>query len=329
MFRFLIRRILLAVVTLFAISVVAFGLFFAVPADPARTLCARGCDQVQVDQIRERLHLNDPITTQYFDYMKGIFVGRELGAGDWKRECPAPCLGFSFRTDEPVMDIVKRSLPITVSIAIGAWIFELLIGVSAGVFAALRRGTVFDKSAISLSLLGAAMPVFFFAALLLYIFVFGLKLLPFPEYVSFFDSPLGWAGAFILPWLSLALINASNHSRLARAQMLETLTEDYIRTARAKGVRKSKVSIRHALRAAINPIVTMAGLSLGGLLGGAVITESVFGMPGLGQQTVTAARELNMPLVMATVLLSTVFIVAFNIIVDVAYAALDPRVRLS
>ncbi|GLZ81089.1 ABC transporter permease [Actinorhabdospora filicis] len=329
MFRFLIRRILLAVLTLFAISVVAFGLFFAVPADPATTMCARGCDQVTKDQIHARLHLDDPIYVQYFDYMKGIFVGREYGAGDWKRDCPAPCLGFSFRTDEPVMDIVKRSLPITVSIAIGAWIFELLIGVTAGVFAALRRGTVFDKLAISLSLVGAAMPVFFFAAILLYVFVFGTGILPFPEYVPISKNPLAWAGAFILPWLSLALINAANHSRLGRAQMLETLSEDFIRTARAKGLRKSKVSLRHALRAAINPIVTMAGLSLGGLLGGAVITESVFGMQGLGMQTVTAARELNMPLVMATVLIATVFIVVANIVVDVAYAALDPRVRLS
>lgn len=329
MFRFLIRRLLLAVLTLFAISVVSFGLFFAVPADPATTMCARGCDEVTKAQIHKRLHLDDPIYKQYGDYMVGIFAGREYGDGEWKRDCPAPCLGFSFRTDEPVMDIVKRSLPITVSIAIGAWIFELLIGVTAGVFAALRRGTVFDKLAISLSLVGAAMPVFFFAAILLYVFVFGTNILSFPEYVPLTEDPLGWTGAFILPWLSLALINAANHSRLGRAQMLETLSEDFIRTARAKGLRKSKVSLRHALRAAINPIVTMAGLSLGGLLGGAVITETVFGMQGLGMQTVTAARELNMPLVMATVLIATVFIVVANIVVDVAYAALDPRVRLS
>lgn len=328
MFRFVLRRGLLAVLVLFVISWITFMLFFAVPADPARLMCSRNCTQEQVDQIRDRLELNDPLLTQYGKWASAIFVGREYGDGEWTRECSAPCLGYSFRTDEPVTEIVGRTLPVSMSIAIGAWILEGVIGVSLGVFAALRKNTIFDKAAIVFSLIGTSMPIFFFAAILLLALVFMTNILPFPDYTPFLENPLAWAGGMLLPWLALALLNSPNYARLERSQMLETLSEDFVRTARAKGLKKRVVN-RHALRAAITPAVTVSGLGLGGLLGGAVITETVFGLPGLGQESILAVRNLNFPVVMATVLIAAVFIVVANIVVDVLYAFLDPRVRLS
>ena len=328
MLRFVLRRSLLAVLTLFVISVLTFLLFFAVPADPASLMCPRNCSTEQLQLIHTRLGLDKPLWNQYTDWIGGIIGGRTYGSGDWQRECHAPCLGYSFRTDEPVTKIIGRAFPITLSIALGTWILEGVIGVGLGVIAALRKNTWVDKGAISLSLLGASMPSFFFAAILLFIFVYSTHILPFPSFTSFFDNPLAWAGGLVLPWFTLAILNSTNYSRMQRAQMLETLGEDFIRSARAKGLKKGKV-MRHALRAAITPSVTISGLSFGGLLGGAVITETIFGMPGMGQQSILAVANLNFPIVMATVVIAAVFIVVANIIVDILYASLDPRVRLS
>lgn len=328
MFRFVLRRGLLAIVTLFVISWLTFLLFFAVPTDPATLMCPRNCTQEQIEVIHNRLQLNDPLLTQYGKWIGGIFGGRTFGDGEWQRECEAPCLGYSFRTDEPVTDIVKRALPITISIAVGAWILEGLLGVALGVIAALKKDSIIDKMAISFSLFGASMPVFFFGPMLLLLFVYSTGILPFPQYTSILANPLSWAGALILPWLTLAILNSTNYARIQRAQLLETLSEDFVRSARAKGLSKRKV-IRHALRAAITPSVTISGLSVGNLLGGAVITETIFGMQGMGQQSILAVQNLNFPIVMATVLIAAVFIVIANIVVDVLYASLDPRVRLS
>lgn len=328
MIRFVIRRILLAVLTLFAVSIVTFTLFFAIPADPAQLMCAKDCTAEQVNDTRENLGLNDPLVNQYSDYMTGIFVGRTVGEGTFERECDAPCFGYSYRTDEAVWTLIKDALPVSVSIALGAWVIQTSLGVSIGVIAALRRGTMIDKIAVGATLVGQAMPVYLLAALLLLVLVYSTDLLSRPSYTSLFENPIAWAGGLILPWLSLALIGFAGEARMARATMLETLSEDFVRTARAKGLTRGKVHRKHALRASLTPIVTMSGLNFGFLLGGAVITESVFGMRGLGRLAIDSVNELNMPIVMATVLLGATFIVLSTMIVDMLYAVIDPRVRL-
>ncbi len=328
MFRFVVKRTLRAIVTLFAISVVTFALFFIVPASPAQVMCGRNCDPVLVAQVEKNLGLDKPLAVQYGEFVKGVFVGRDYGSGDFFRHCSAPCLGFSYKTNEAVTSIIARVLPVTLSIVIGAGILWIFIGVALGMISALRKGTLFDKLAIGTSLVGASMQVQFLGLILMAIFVYGLKILPFPQYVSLWTDPGGWFVAMILPWVTLAFLNAALYARLSRAQMIETLSEDYIRTARAKGAPKRTVYLRHALRAAINPIVTIAGLDIGLALGGTVITETVFSMNGLGRTAVLATEQLNLPVVMATVLLAAVFIVVANIIVDAMYAVIDPRVRL-
>ncbi|WP_329104295.1 ABC transporter permease [Micromonospora sp. NBC_01699] len=330
MFRFFVRKLLLAVSTLFAVSVLTFGLFFAVPNNPAELMCGNGkvCSPERLEMIERRMGLDVPVPQQYGAFMKGIFAGRTIGEGAAARDCPRPCLGFSFRNDEPVSRIVGRTLPVTLSLVAGAAVVWLLIGVSVGMISALRRGTVFDRLAVGFSLVGASMPILLFGPLLLIVFVYETGWLGYPRYVPITENPLAWASAMILPWLALGFLNSASYARLSRAQMLETLTEDFVRTARAKGLPKVTVYGRHALRAAITPIVTIAGLDLGAYLGGTVITETIFGFTGLGKASLNAAINLDMPVVMATVLLAAVFIVAANVLVDALYAVIDPRVRL-
>ncbi|MEV0727558.1 ABC transporter permease [Polymorphospora sp. NPDC050346] len=330
MLRFVIKKLLLAVSTLLAVSVLTFGLFFAVPNNPAELMCGnqKVCSPDRLAMIESRMGLDAPVPQQYGEFMKGIFVGRTFGEGDAARECPAPCLGFSFRNDEPVSEIVGRTLPVTLSIVSGAAVVWLLIGITVGMVSALRRGTVFDRGAVGVSLVGASMPILLFGPLLLIVFVYESGLLGYPTYVPITDNPLAWASAMILPWLALGFLNSASYARLSRAQMVETLSEDFVRTARAKGLSKGRVHVRHALRAAITPIVTIAGLDLGTYLGGTVITETIFGFTGLGKASLNAAINLDMPVVMATVLLAAVFIVVANVVVDALYAVIDPRVRL-
>ncbi|MFK3982953.1 ABC transporter permease [Micromonospora sp. NPDC050397] len=330
MIRFLVRKLLLATATLVAVSALTFGLFFAVPNNPAELMCGNGkvCGPERLETIERRMGLDAPVPQQYAGFMKGIFTGRTLGEGAAARECPRPCLGFSFRNDEPVSRIVGRTLPVTLSLVAGAAVVWLLVGISLGMVSALRRGTLLDRLAVGFSLVGASMPILLFGPLLLIVLVYETGWLGYPRYVPVTENPAAWASAMILPWLALGLLNSASYARLSRAQLLETLTEDFIRTARAKGLPRARVYGRHALRAAITPIVTIAGLDVGTYLGGTVITETVFGFTGLGKASLNAAINLDMPVVMATVLLAAVFVVAANLVVDLLYAVIDPRVRL-
>jgi peptide/nickel transport system permease protein len=328
MLRYLARRIGIALLTLTAVSVLTFWLFFSVPNDPAALQCGKQCNETQLAQIRASLGLGRPTHELYLEYMKGIFVGRTIGRGDFARECPAPCLGYSFRTGEPVLAMITRALPVTFSIVAGAAFLWLSVGVTLGVVSALKRGSWIDKTAIAISLVGASSPVYFIGLILQLVLVFQLGWLPVPSYTSPFVSPLRWAAGLLLVWTTLALINSALYARLTRGQMLETLSEDFVRTARAKGLPMRTVQLRHALRAAITPIITIAGLDIGTALGGTVITENVFGLQGVGRLAVQAAQQLNLPIVMATVLIAAFFIVTANVVVDILYAVIDPRVRL-
>ncbi|MEU0549208.1 ABC transporter permease [Micromonospora sp. NPDC005979] len=327
MARFLIKRLFSATLTLFAVSVLTFLMFFALPRDPVSSICSKNCNAERLERVRDDLGLNDPLISQYAGYMKGIVAGRDLGSAQGGR-CDAPCLGWSYVTNEAVSDTIARVLPVTLSIVIPAAILWLLLGVGLGMVSALRRGTWLDRAAIGFSLTGASLQLYFVGAVLLLVFVYNLRWLPVPSYTSLFDNPAKWASGLVLAWVSLAFLFSAIYARLSRAQMLETLSEDFVRTARAKGLAKPKVYGRHALRAAITPVVTIAGLDVGGALGGTVITETTFGIQGLGRTAVDAVRSGDLPTIMATVLIAAVFVVLANVLVDLLYAAIDPRVRL-
>jgi peptide/nickel transport system permease protein len=328
MVRFLIRRALSATLTLFAVSVVSFLMFFALPADPVTGMCPKNCNPERLERVRQELGLNEPKVEQYAAYMKGIFVGRDLGSAQGGK-CDAPCLGYSYVNSEAVTDTLVRVMPVTLSIVLPAAVLWLLLGVGLGMISALRRGTWLDRVAIGFSLTGASLQLYFVGAVLLLVFTYTLKILPVPHYTSLFANPLDWASGLVLAWVALAFLFSAIYARLARAQMLETLSEDFVRTARAKGLTKRTVYGRHALRAALTPLVTIAGLDVGAALGGTVITETTFGLRGLGRTAVDAVTDGDLPVIMATVLVSAVFVVLANIVVDLLYAAIDPRVRLS
>lgn len=327
MVRFVIKRLLSALLTLFAVSVLSFLMFFALPKDPVTGMCPKNCNPERLERVRQELGLRDPLVDQYVGYLKGIFVGRDLGSAQGGR-CDAPCLGYSYVNSEAVTDTLVRVLPVTLSVVIPAAILWLVLGVGLGMISASRRGTVFDKLAIGFSLTGASLQLYFVGAVLLLIFTYNLGIVPVQHYTSIFDNPLEWASGLVLAWCALAFLFSAIYARLSRAQMLETLSEDFVRTARAKGLPKPKVYGRHALRAAITPVLTIAGLDVGGALGGTVITETTFGIQGLGRTAVDAVRGGDLPTIMATVLISAIFVVAANVIVDLLYAVIDPRVRL-
>jgi peptide/nickel transport system permease protein len=327
MLRFLVRRVALGVLTLVAVSVLTFLMFFALPRDPATAMCPKNCDAARLERVRTELGLNDPKPVQYLNYMKGIFVGRDLGSAQGGY-CSAPCLGYSYVNGEPVTVTFARVLPVTISIVLPAAVLWLGLGIGLGILSALRRGTIFDRLAIGVSLTGASMQLYFVGGVLLLLFVYTLKILPYPRYTSITENPLEWAQALVLPWCALAFLFSAIYARLARAQMLETMSEDFVRTAEAKGLRQRTVVGKHALRAALTPLLTAAGLDIGGALGGTVITETTFGLRGLGRTAVDAVKESDLPTIMATVLLAATFIVAANIVVDVLYTTVDPRVRL-
>jgi peptide/nickel transport system permease protein len=327
MLRFVVRRVALGVLTLLAVSVLTFMMFFALPRDPVTAMCPKNCDAARLDRVRAELGLDDPMPVQYLNYMKGIFVGRDLGSAQGGY-CSAPCLGYSYVNSEPVTDTFARVLPVTISIVLPAAVLWLGLGIGLGMLSALHRGTVFDRLAIGVSLTGASMQLYFVGGVLLLVFVYTLKILPYPRYTPIAQNPLEWAEALVLPWIALAFLFSAIYARLSRAQMLETMSEDYVRTAEAKGLRHRSVVGKHVLRAALTPLLTTAGLDIGGALGGTVITETTFGLRGLGRTAVDAVKASDLPTIMATVLLAATFIVAANILVDLLYTTVDPRVRL-
>ena len=329
MFSYLLRRLVSGIVVLGIVSAIVFGIFFILPADPARLSCGKTCSEELILKIRHTLELDQTLPVQYGRFIKGIFVGRTYLSGTpAELKCTTPCLGYSFQTDQPVTALLKDRLPATASIAFGASILWLLIGLSSGIVSALRRGTWVDKFSQGVALGAASLQIYFVGLVLQFIFVNKLAWLPSPGYSSPFQYPLDWIKQMALPWITLAFLLSAIYSRLTRAGMIEIMGEDYVRTARAKGLNNRTINMKHVLRGAITPIVTVFGLDLGGLLGGAVITEYVFNIPGLGKLSTDAVANLDLPVITGTVIFSAVFIIVANILVDLLYAVLDPKVRI-
>ena len=313
---------------LLLLSLVVFLLFSVLPTDPARLTCGKACTPDIIEANRRRLGLDLPVWQQYWEFLKGLFVGRTYGSGTQTFDCDAPCLGYSFKRGEEVTVLIKDRFPATMWLAIGAFILWIIVGVSVGIYAALRRGKWQDKTVMTISLIGYSLPSFFIGLILLFFVVLRWQLLPYPSYVSPFENPIQFFQTMILPWIVLAILYAAFYMRLTRNQMLDTLGEDYIRTARAKGLPERIVIRKHGLRAGLTPIVTAAGLDLAGLLGGAIITEAIFSLPGLGSLAISSVVDADLPVIVGITLVTATFIIVANLIVDLLYAVIDPRVRL-
>ena len=315
--RFLLKRVGFAVLVLFVLSLFIFALFYLAPGDPARAIAGDKATPEVLEQIRRNLGLNEPIYVQY-----GTFMGNLL-QGD---------LGFSYRSQLPVLDIIVDRVPVTMSLVFGAVVLWLAIGVPIGIASARKPGSFGDRIGQGFAVIGISFPTFVLGMMALYVLYFlpaknGFMLFPPSGYVPFADNPVQWAHHLVLPWLTLAFVSAAIYARLTRGQMLEALGEDYIRTARAKGLTERRVVFKHALRSAMPPLVTQLGTDIGLMLGGVIVIEQVFGLPGLGRLAVTAVANQDRPVIIGVVLLGGTFVVVINIIVDTLYALMDSRIR--
>ncbi|MGE5829598.1 MAG: ABC transporter permease [Micromonosporaceae bacterium] len=337
MVTYIVRRLIAAVLLLFVVSVVTFGIFFyiprlagATPEDLASRYVGKSANEAQLRVIADKLGFHDPLYIQYGRFVKGIVVGADYDTGPITVHCPPPCFGYSFITQNPVWPDLLDRMTVTASLAFGAAVIWVIAGVATGVLSALRKGSVFDRAAMSIALAGVSLPIFFTGLVSLAIFSYKLHLTaPGSSYTPITENPAAWAYDLILPWITLAFLYAALYARLSRAGMLETMSEDYIRTARAKGLLERRVVVRHGLRSTLTPIITIFGLDLGLLLGGAILTESTYSLPGIGKYAVDAITNQDLPKVLGVVILGAIFIVVANLVVDILYAVVDPRVRLS
>lgn len=319
MLKFLLKRVLTGALVLWIISMLVFALFFAVPNNVARNMAGHNATPTTIKLINQRLGLDQPLWEQYLK-----FVGKLLH-GD---------LGEDYYYQLPVTHVIGEALPITLSLVVGSAVIWMILGVGSGVLSAVRPRTFVDRAVTVTALVFYSVPSFVLGLTLLYFFYYKLTIAGFPifpagGYKSFADGLNQWFFHMILPWITLAMISAATYTRLTRGSMLEVLGEDYIKTARAKGISERRVTYRHALRSALTPVVTQFGIDVATLVGGAVITETVFSLPGIGYQSIKAIRNQDLPLILGVVLVASVAIVVANILVDLVYAVLDPRVRLS
>lgn len=320
MARFLIRRILAGILVLWAVATLTFFLFFvAVPEGVvARNLAGRAATPQVIAEVERNLGLNLPKPVQYWHYLYHLLHGD---------------LGYSYYSQEPVTTIIKQALPATLSVVIGGTLLWLIAGLGTGILSATRARSLFDRIATVGVLAGVSAPVFVVGELLIVVVYVQLNNhgIGFIQtgYTPLTQSFSGWLGCMILPWLTLAIVQAAVYTRLSRGSLLDTLGEDYIRTARSKGLSERRVLYMHAVRSALTPVVSQLGIDVGALLGGVIVVEQVFGLQGLGQQTVTAISQGDGQLVIGFVILAALFVVVANLVVDLSYALLDPRVRVN
>ncbi len=316
---YIVRRTVWVVVVLLAVTMISFAIFYLLPTgDPAVRFAGKSPTPEVLEEVRRQFGLDKPWYQQYWLFLSNLVTGDEHG---W------PGLGFSFNTRIPVREELLERAPRTLSLAAGAAVIWLIMGVTIGVISALRRGTLLDRAAMGFALFGVSAPVFWLGLMSLFIFWQKLGWLPGTGYVPLSESPTDWFLHLIQPWFVLALLYAAFYARMTRGNLLETMGEDYIRTARAKGLSERRVVLKHGLRASLTPVVTMFGMDLALLLGGAIITETVFNIQGLGNLVVSATFNQDLPAVLGVVVLGAFAVAVGNLIVDVVYAWLDPRVR--
>jgi peptide/nickel transport system permease protein len=318
MIRYVIRRLLWMVVLLLIISAITFLIFYALPsADPAALRAGRQGSPELIASIRHNLGLDKPIYVQYWRYMKAIVLHFDFG--------------YSYQNDAPVRQQIIDRLPATLSLTVGAVVVWLAAGLPVGIISAVRRRSLVDRVAMGGALLAISAPVYWLGLVALYLFANDIGVVKVFDgagtYVPISQNAGTWFGSLILPWCVLAATFAAFYARLLRSNLTEVLSEDYIRTARAKGVPERSVILRHGVRAAITPIVTILGLDIGILLGGAILTESVFNIPGVGRLAYDSIQHSDFAVIQGTVLFGAFFIIVANLVVDIAYGFIDPRVR--
>jgi peptide/nickel transport system permease protein len=328
---YLVRRLFAAAVMLVVIILAVFSIFFLIPkwtgVDPATMYAGKNTSPEALQGISDKLGLDDPILVQLFDFFRGIFVGRDYVGGGTSLNCPAPCFGYSFKNEQAVWPELVDRFPVTFLLAIGAAVIWLIIGLGAGVLSALKRGTVWDRTAMGFALSGVSLPIYFTGLISLAVFVYGLGWAS--NYHPLSDGLGPWFRGMILPWVTLAFLFGAMYARLTRATMLEVMGEDYIRTARAKGLRERVVIGKHAMRSTLTPITTILGIDLGMLMGNAILTETTFSLPGLGQAALHAISTRDLPIILGVTLITATAVVFANVVVDVLYGVIDPRVRLA
>ncbi|MDN5893815.1 MAG: ABC transporter permease [Nocardioides sp.] len=332
MLGYIVRRLLAALLVVIITSMAVFALFYKAIPNPAGPVCAAQgrCTADRLALIEESMGLNEPITTQYGKFVKGVFVGRDVPFGSSTYECDAPCFGISYGTRQPVTDQLVKAYPATLTLALGGATIYLTFGVTLGVLAARARGTIWDRGLVGFSLVISSIPYYLFALLAWIFLTLRTNIFPDTEYQPITQGVLPWIGAMLLPWLVLGIAQSTQYARFSRGEMLETLGEDYIRSASAKGVPRNKVIFKHALRAAIVPVVTIFGLDFAALLAGTVFTEKIFGIDGVGLLALDSVIEtpMDLPVINATVMLAAAMVVLANLVVDILYGYLDPRVRI-
>ncbi len=307
-----LRRLLSAIPVLFIVSLISFGLMRLIPGDPAASIAGPSATPAQIDQLRRDLGLDEPLLMQLVHYYQGLLQGD---------------FGKSLLLGKGVLAATLERLPVTIGLSLYALVLTLLIGVTSGIIAALRQNTWVDQVAMMIAMLGISIPNFFLGLLMIIFFAVQLGWLPSGGYVPFSQDPLGWLRSTTMPAISLALLQAGLLARITRSGMLEVLRQDYVRTARAKGLPERQVILKHALANALIPIVTVVGIIISLLLSGAVVTEALFSLPGMGQLLTQAVLSRDYPMVQGGLLLVTTFLVVVNILVDILYALIDPRVR--
>jgi peptide/nickel transport system permease protein len=334
MFRYLIRRLLWAAVLFVAVTIVTYIIFFITPADPARLVAGRGATPADIERARGFLGLDDPVPVQYLRFL-GRMMPVSFEGGPHLKE---PSLGFSFATREDVNDIVFRAAPVTASLVFGGAVAWMLVSLPVGILSALRPRSLLDRIAMVFVLVGvSAHPVWIG---LIFAYFFGFKWgeythLPITGYADFINpataegGPLEWFRHMVLPWATFALLFSALYVRMIRANVMETLNEDFVRTARAKGAPESRVLRSHILRNAMLPVVTILGMDIGLALSGAVFTETVYSLPGLGNMAIRSIENLDLPVTQGIVVFATLAVIFFNLLVDLLYAVIDPRIRLT
>ncbi len=321
MLRYLVRRLLWAGVLFVAVTMVSYIIFFLVPAEPARLICGAQCPPDQVERVRKEIGLDRPVWQQYMSFLEGIVIHQSLGR--------------SYATRQPVTTIIRDAAPVTASIIIGGVLLWMAVALPIGILSALRPRSLLDRSAMTFVLLGISAHPVWIGLILIYFVGYKAGLTPLGGYCDLFNpstecgGPVKWAHSLVLPWVTFALLYAALYTRMIRASVLETMNEDYVRTARAKGASELVVMRSHILRNALLPIVTLLGLDIGLLLGGAIFTETVFGLPGLGRSALQALNGFDLPTVMGITVFATLAVILCNLIVDLLYAFIDPRIRLA
>jgi len=318
---FLIRRLFWAVFLFFVATIVTYLIFWAIPANPAQLAAGKSATPADIARVAHYFHLDKPLWWQYGWFLKQLFFHGSLG--------------YSFVNRQSVTSVLARDAPVTASVVFGGAIFWLSLSIPIGILSALRPRSLMDRAAMTFVLIGISAHPVWIGLILSYVVGYRLHLTPIAGYCNFFpgtvgaqcEGPAQWAYHLLLPWITFMILFAALYVRLVRASVMETMNEDYVRTARAKGATQRRVMVQHVLRNSLLPVVTILGMDLGLALGGAVFTEYIFNLPGLGHEVVNAANNDDLPLITGIVVFSTICVIVFNLLVDITYGFLDPRIR--